>query len=277
VARRSNQLANDSIVIARWPHLAGVEVKTIARAERLWRVLHENYAVVSPIIGASCRIFRGEAITRQPGELMLYAPGDFDANTYYEPGSAFHVVSIEPRVLDAVLRQASGQRDWRLRASAVASRPLAAAVSAFAGAMHRADSELAIDGAFVGLASELADHHLAHQRDRHARASTGEHRAIARLRARLHADLDHPPSLDELARDVNLDRFQVIRLFKAELGATPYAYRQALRIARARAMLRRGKWPSEVGAVLGFADFSHFRRTFVKYAGLSPNQYRRAI
>jgi AraC-like DNA-binding protein len=267
----------ERIAIARRPRLAGVEVKTVSQATSLWRVLHEKYALVSPVAGTSCRVFRGKHISRSPGELMFYEPGDFDTNTHIDRGSVFHVVSVEARVLEPTLSLASGKRDWRIRDSEITSLTLAAAVRAFAEAMHASHDEFAIDEVFARLAGELADHHLADTQSRRTGNTRGEQRAIARLCEQLHTQLHDVPSLDELALEVGLDKYQVIRLFKAYYGTTPYAYRNALRVARARAMLRRDRKPSEVGALLGFADFSHFRRTFVKYVGLTPSQYRRAL
>lgn len=266
--------ACERIAIAREACLPGVELKTISHAQSLWRVFHEKYAIVSPIRGASTRTFRGRSILRRVGELMLYEPGDFDTNTHFEPDTSFHVVSIEPHVLDALLSDGRSHAFSFIRAD-VTSATLSAAVQELADAMFERDEAAAV-GALMLLVDELACEHLRDGSVSRVERASPRDQSMARVCERLHADLEGVLGLEQLAGEVKLDKYQLLRRFKAYCGTTPVAYRQALRIARARSMLRRGRRPSEIGGLLGFADFSHFRRTFVKYSGMTPNEYRRA-
>jgi AraC-like DNA-binding protein len=264
---------HERIVLARSANLPGVEIKSIFEARRLWRVFHENYAIVSPIAGASCRVFQGESIWRRPGELMLYAPGDFDTNTHFEPGTALHIVSIDPTTLNANWSERMEQSErFQFRTSHVSAPGLARAVDRLATQLHGQRGGDATT-AFMTFMESLAPHTIHGSEQSRSQLRRREHRAVARMRDQLQADLVAPFSLDRLAEVAELNKYTALRAFKRHFGTTPHDYRQALRIARARTLLTKHR-PSVVGVLLGFADFSHFRRTFIKYVGLSPAQYR---
>ncbi len=82
-------------------------------------------------------------------------------------------------------------------------------------------------------------------------------------------------SLEALAREAGLGRYQLIRAFRAATGFTPYAYLVNARVNRGRQLLGEGQALAEVAYQLGFADQSHFQRVFKAHVGVTPGQYRR--
>ncbi|NQD73440.1 AraC family transcriptional regulator [Pseudomonas sp. CM27] len=81
-------------------------------------------------------------------------------------------------------------------------------------------------------------------------------------------------SLELLAREAALGRYQLIRAFRAATGFTPHAYLLNARVNRGRQMLGEGQALAEVAYQLGFADQSHFQRVFKAHVGMTPGQYR---
>lgn len=82
--------------------------------------------------------------------------------------------------------------------------------------------------------------------------------------------------LAELARACGLSRYHLVRAFRAETGMTPHAYQLNLRIQHGRRLLRQGAALAEVALALGFADQSHFQRTFKQRVAMTPRGYQRA-
>ncbi|MFU8925408.1 AraC family transcriptional regulator [Acinetobacter puyangensis] len=80
-------------------------------------------------------------------------------------------------------------------------------------------------------------------------------------------------SLEQLAQMTHLSRYQIIRLFKAHTGFTPHYFQLNLRINCARQYLQQHQSISDVAYQLGFADQSHFQRTFKLFTGITPQQY----
>lgn len=81
-------------------------------------------------------------------------------------------------------------------------------------------------------------------------------------------------SLEQLARQAGLSRYQLIRAFRAATGMTPHAYQLNLCVNRARAGLLAGEELADMACRLGFADQSHLQRVFKAHAGVTPGRYR---
>lgn len=93
------------------------------------------------------------------------------------------------------------------------------------------------------------------------------------LQQALLADLSAPPSLDALARRFSLRKETLIRTFRQDTGLTPASFLNISRVEFAKARLRAGDDLADVGYQSGFADQSHFHKTFVSYTAATPRQY----
>ncbi|MCF7751391.1 AraC family transcriptional regulator [Bacillus subtilis subsp. subtilis] len=95
------------------------------------------------------------------------------------------------------------------------------------------------------------------------------------LMAQLRTQLAHSPALADMAQEVGMSRYQLIRAFRRATGLTPHAWQMDQRIQQARLHLRDGQSLATVAHALGFADQSHFQRVFKSIAAATPGQYRR--
>jgi len=77
-------------------------------------------------------------------------------------------------------------------------------------------------------------------------------------------------SLDDFANATNTSRYQILRRFSRELGATPHAYLTQHRVKRAKKMIVGGSSLADTAAACGFSDQSHLTRTFSRQLGLTP-------
>jgi AraC-like DNA-binding protein len=100
-----------------------------------------------------------------------------------------------------------------------------------------------------------------------------DHPALRRAREHLLADLAAHPTLDELAAAAGVDKYRLIRLFRAGEGLPPHRYLLAQRIRRARRLLEAGRPIAEVAAATGFSDQSHLHRHFRRSLDVTPGQY----
>lgn len=96
--------------------------------------------------------------------------------------------------------------------------------------------------------------------------------SLALLQTLRHS-LQAPPSLDTLARRFSLRKETLIRTFKQDTGLTPGTFLAISRVEFAKARLRAGDDIADVSYQSGFADQSHFHKTFVSYAAATPRQY----
>jgi AraC family transcriptional regulator len=100
---------------------------------------------------------------------------------------------------------------------------------------------------------------------------------IRRVAAYLHDRFDRDITLDDMARQLGLSRFHFCTAFRRATGQTPHQWLTALRIARARELLRDPRRPvSEIGLAVGYHTHSAFAATFRKVTGMTPTEFRRA-
>ena len=85
------------------------------------------------------------------------------------------------------------------------------------------------------------------------------------------------PGIEELAGIVNLSPYYLTRLFKQEIGMSPHAYINQLRINRAGDLIQQGESLLGIAYELGFADQSHFSKTFLKLTGMSPIRFNQVL
>jgi len=94
----------------------------------------------------------------------------------------------------------------------------------------------------------------------------------------LRGQLQHAPTVSDLAAAVGLSTRTLNRRFKAALGVGPVAYLKQLRLEEARTLLRQTNLSiGEVGWQVGFKDSSFFGRQFQRHTGMTPRDYRRAV
>lgn len=83
-------------------------------------------------------------------------------------------------------------------------------------------------------------------------------------------------SLAALAARAGLSPRHFARLFQQEIGMTPSAWVETVRIDAARQMLEAGERPKQAAAACGFGDIDTFRRAFQRQVGVTPAEYRRS-
>ena len=92
----------------------------------------------------------------------------------------------------------------------------------------------------------------------------------------IHAHLAETLHLSELAVISGLSPSHFGRAFKGSTGLPPHRWHLNLRVQQARAMMSDATLSlAYVACVTGFADQSHFTRTFSKIVGTSPGALRR--
>ena len=85
-----------------------------------------------------------------------------------------------------------------------------------------------------------------------------------------------PHSVESLAAQAGISPRHFARLFATEIGETPAAWVEALRVSVARTLLEEdGDAPKQVAAKTGFANADTLRRAFMKHVGITPAEYRK--
>lgn len=106
-------------------------------------------------------------------------------------------------------------------------------------------------------------------------AAPRDSRVIAAIAA-MQADLAHPFSVADLARQVGLSPSRFAHLYRAATGESPLQGLLRLRVGQAKRLLLHTDEPAgRIGAALGFASPTYFARVFRRQTGVTPSAWRR--
>lgn len=83
-----------------------------------------------------------------------------------------------------------------------------------------------------------------------------------------------PIVLDDIANEVFMSTVYISKLFKRETGMTLKAYVNMCRIVNAKNLILAGETITSVHSKCGFENYSTFYRAFIKYVGMSPEEFK---
>lgn len=143
-----------------------------------------------------------------------------------------------------------------------------------AQAVANGDSDVGLDEAGHALAMRFVE--LAGGRTRRPLAAcAADRRRAVEAALWIDAHAEQTVDLDTLAREAGLSAFHFLRVFGRTLGVTPHQYLIRARLRRAARQLAESARPvTDIAYDVGFADLSHFTRSFRRAAGESPGRFR---
>lgn len=254
--------------------LRGLGGLQLMRAHYVWHEFarhgHETFAVGVVESGAEDIWFRDGVERIGPGGLVFINPEEIHTGTAADRGGWHYRVLYPATEVMAELGGIRGTPRFRKRVVYDARH---------AGLLLRAHSATETEDALtagtlmrLALAALLRTYGTA-SADPPVRSPQGRH--TGRAYEVLHARLVDPPSLEELAAEVGLGPFTLLRSFRDAYGLPPHALLTQLRIRAARGLLDRGMPPADVAPAVGFFDQAHLTRHFRRAVGVPPGAYQR--
>jgi AraC-like DNA-binding protein len=232
--------------------------------------LHETYGVCWVTQGHVKTHYQGSSYLSFPQSLTIMNPGEVHRGELLSSeGSSYY--SFYP--LAQTLRDSSSDKHLpAFKQPVVADKVLTQKIKNFVLSLREASLELQTH--YLSLIAHLLKHYA--EKPLSLEPIRAEQTAVARVKDYLHANLHEDVTLDELSKVANLNRSYLIRSFKKTFLLPPHAYLTQLRLGEAKKRLVAGEDISHIALSLGFADQSHFSRTFKNTFGLTPAKYARA-
>lgn len=85
-------------------------------------------------------------------------------------------------------------------------------------------------------------------------------------------------SLSDLCDEFHYSKNYIIKLFKDNLGSSPFQYINRVKLGRAKHLLETSsKSLGEICKECGFSDYSYFYKRFIKDCGMSPLKWRKKV
>jgi AraC-like DNA-binding protein len=103
-----------------------------------------------------------------------------------------------------------------------------------------------------------------------------KYKTIIEIQKHIESNFAQDLNLAELSQQFHIDRYYLCHLFKEITGYTFKSYLLLQRISKAKELLyHTNESITDIGFKLGFNNVSHFIRTFKKYVGTTPYQYKK--
>ncbi|MFD5079432.1 AraC family transcriptional regulator [Streptomyces sp. NPDC058371] len=232
---------------------------------------HEEFTVGVCVGGAEVIDYRGGRIRTGPGSIVVLAPGEVHTGG----PAACDGYAYRALYPDATLLTEGTLSPPHFREPLLDDPELAAALRAAHTELSACPDPLEAESRLPWLLTALARRHST-ARPVSDRVPGAGAVALA-VRDRLADELLAPPSLADLAADLGLSRYQLLRAFRTTMGMPPYAWLAQHRVNRARGLLEAGHRPAEVAGLVGFADQAHLTRWFRRVLGVTPAAYRASV
>jgi AraC-like DNA-binding protein len=230
---------------------------------------HDTYTFAVTVAGVQTFNYRGEIRYSLPGQVLILHPDELhDGSCFDEAGFSYRAAYVPPTHVQAVI----GNMELPFVANSVWTNP-ALVAAALKMIIDCADGEdpAAYEDALYDLAQAMSE-----AAGTVATVTTADRTAVMRARDFLESAVVVGARLDELEKASGCDRWQLSRDFRALLGTSPYRYLQHRRVDLAKRLLREGAKLADAALGAGFADQSHFCRTFRKTIGLTPKEWLRS-
>ena len=82
-------------------------------------------------------------------------------------------------------------------------------------------------------------------------------------------------TLDDIAKEMNINKYQLSREFKQMTGVSIFDFLNSYRCKEAKKLLKAGSTVSEAANSCGFKNLSFFSKTYKKYIGVMPIETKR--
>jgi AraC family transcriptional regulator len=227
---------------------------------------HELSHFCFVLSGSYNETIAGKRFERGPAALVYYPPDVSHAEEHFNYGRHF-LVEIDFTGLEKVREYGAGLSEPVLLRGE-SSLWLAAR-------MYREFRER--DGfsplALESISTELL---IAASRQQARKADRKPPAWLERVKDYLRSTFSEPPALDELAKAVGVHPTHLARVFRKFERCTVGDYVREVRVEYARRRMLVSDDPLvEIALAAGFADQTHFTRTFKRLTGMTPGEFRR--
>jgi AraC-like DNA-binding protein len=225
---------------------------------------HQEYAIGVTLRGIQEYNLDGSVQLSYQNGIMLFNPEQaHDGMAHDKTGLDYVMLYIEPQLLLEVIEK---KDILRFSTPIVYDVRLEQRILSLSDAILGEKDEALCSELFLSLTDSLIQTKLSTDDKK-------ENALIRKAKDMLHADLEHVLKLDELSSELNISKFQFIRLFKAHTGISPYQYFLNCKIEHAKSLIEKNKDVYTAVAACGFVDLTHLNKHFKSVYGTTAFEY----
>lgn len=239
---------------------------------------HDCFAIGITTFGIQRFRCKGKSYDSQIGDFVLFNPDeDHDGSRGTIDGFRYTIWYVPTDFVSSCLAAEEGLTGNRYFASPhVGDRPMAETFWKLSMSLRELPSESlrveSLTRAFLGaMLSRYGERPRPADTLPHSVSSAKLERVKDYIRTYYQRDI----TVSDLAAVAGLSRAHLTRAFTAAYHTSPHVYLNAVRVAQAQTLIRRGMPLAAVAFECGFADQSHLTRRFKGSIGATPSDWRR--
>lgn len=225
---------------------------------------HEEYAIGVTLRGIQHYHLDGSLQLSHPNGVMFFNPEQaHDGMAHDHSGLEYVMLYVEP----SLFLQAAQRKDIvRFSTPIMYDRMLKQQILNLSYNVLNEKDEAQSNELFLSLTDRLF------QVDSIANAKK-DTKLITTAKEMIRANLDQVLMLDDICKELGCSKFQLIRMFKAHTGISPYQYFLNCKVERAKHIIEINKDIYLAVAACGFVDLTHLNRHFKSVYGLTAFEY----
>ncbi|MCR6545994.1 AraC family transcriptional regulator [Dehalobacterium formicoaceticum] len=225
---------------------------------------HQDYAIGVTLRGIQQYNLDGSLQLSYQNGVMLFNPEQaHDGMARDETGLDYVMLYIEPQLLAEVLEKRDAVR---FETPVVYDYRLEQRVLSLSDAILSEKDEALCSELFLSLTDSLIQNNLSTDCKK-------DNFLIRKAKDMIHSNLENVLKLGEISKEFNLSKFQLIRLFKAHTGISPYQYYLNCKVELAKQLIEINRDVYSAVAECGFVDLSHLNKHFKSIYGITAFEY----
>lgn len=260
-------------------HLDNLEVlKALFFKHSFGRHYHEGYALGIILQGSETYQCNKKTHVAPKGSIVIVNPGEVHTGQASDLDQGWGYFMLYPHLslIQKALEQMEIDKNklpWFPK-SVVFDDVFGKIICRFMTALEAKDSKLALDSFFLELLHILIERYADFNPPSHKTCMDSN--KVKQVTDKINVDYSENLSLESLAQDVGLSSYALLRLFKKQVGTSPYLLQTGLRIKKAKESLKSGIPIADTAAKCGFTDQSHMTLQFKRWIGVTPGEYFKA-
>lgn len=246
---------------------AGITALTASFSDfRYTKHYHEEYAIGVTLRGVQQYNMNGSLQSSRPGGIMLFNPEQVHDGMSREKAGVDYVMAY---ISTELFSELTGRKECeRFSSPVVYNAKLRQNIQNLINVIFRGEEDALCSEVLLALADNFSKTQNS--------GTWGNNNALmnrAKEMIYYNLDLDKILKLDDVCREVNMSKYQFIRMFEANAGISPYQFYLNCKVEKAKQLIERHKDVYLAVAECGFVDLSHMNRVFKSRYGVTAFDY----
>lgn len=225
---------------------------------------HKEYAIGVTLRGIQHYNLDGSLQLSYQNGVMLFNPEQaHDGMAHDEAGLDYVMLYIEPTLFLEILEK---KDIVRFSSPIVYNYKLEQRILNLSNAILRGKDEALCNELLLSLADSFTQTNLyiSYKKD---------NTIIRKAKDMIYCSLENVLRLDDICKELDMSKFQFIRLFKANTGISPYQYFLNCKVELAKQLIEKSKDIYSAVAECGFVDLTHLNKHFKSIYGITAFEY----